>query len=43
MTDSSVLTASTVHVLSTTGLLSDEQPAVALPPTAPPVHLTTAT
>ena len=45
MTNSSVLTASTVHVLSKMGLLSDEQPAVALPPTRPPVpvHSTTAT
>ena len=43
MIDSSVLIPSTVHVLSTMGLLADVQPAVALPPTAPPVHPTTAT
>ena len=41
MTDSSVLIPSTVHVLSTMGL-TDVQLAVALPPTAPPVHPTTA-
>ena len=36
MTDSSVLTATTVHVLSTMGLLSDEQPALGLSPTRTP-------
>ena len=43
MTDTSVLIASTVHVLSTMGLFADVQSAVALPPTAVPIHLTTAT
>ena len=43
MTDNSVLIPSTVHVLNTMGLLTDVQPAVALPPTAPTEHATTAT
>ena len=47
MTETSVFTASTVHILSTMGLslVSDDivQLAVALPPTAPPKQTTTVT
>ena len=41
VTESSVLIASTVHVLSTMGLFVDMQSAEDLPPNAAPIHSTT--